>query len=364
MRSAAPRLVVARRRRPPLALGLVLVPALLAFACGPDRARTEALEQRVAWLEQQLGPVVEDVYPEGQVTSDADAAEQPPPQAPAPQGELGELGELAAPTPTPIYGGDLSSRVDALIDVAEQTKGKVTALEERVTGMEGKLNTILEKLEAMERDAEKPPDRPGRPDPAARYRVAVDESYSKGPADAKVTLVIFSDFQCPFCQRVETTLAEVERRYKADVRLVFRHNPLAFHKDALPAAKAAEAAGRQGKFWEMHDLLFANNRELTQANFERWAQQLGLDVSRFKRDMDDGKLAAGIERDQKDATQVGARGTPAFFINGRFLSGAQPFASFEKLIDEELKEAERLIAAGTARARVYETLMKDAKPGV
>lgn len=315
------------------------------------RARDEALAHRVAWLEHQIGPTQH--QEEGEEKEQGATEEQRAPAAPSEQ-------PLAAPENTPVEapGGDLSSRVDTLITIANQNKSELGEIK-------AQLARIETKLDALDKGAEpKPAVRPGRPDPDARYRVDVDSSHSKGPANAKITVVIFSDFQCPFCKRVESTLDEVERRYKADVRFVFRHNPLAFHKDAMPAAKAAEAAGRQGKFWEMHALLFENNRELTQANFERWAGELGLNVGQFKRDMNDPKLASSIDRDQKDANKVGARGTPAFFINGRYLSGAQPFSRFEALIDEEIKEADRLIASGTSRARVYETLMKDAKTSV
>ncbi len=332
---------------------LALSGATWACDSADKRARDEALAHRVAWLEHQLGPTQHHEEDEQQQQQDA-AEQQQAPAAPTEQ-------PLAAPQNSPVVeapGGDLSSRVDALITVANNNKRELDEIK-------AQLARIETKLDALDKGAEpKPAVRPGRPDPDARYRVDVDSSHSKGPADAKITVVIFSDFQCPFCKRVESTLDEVERRYKADVRFVFRHNPLAFHKDAMPAAKAAEAAGRQGKFWEMHELLFANNRELTQANFERWAEQLGLNVGQFKRDMNDQKLASSIDRDQKDANKVGARGTPAFFINGRYLSGAQPFAKFEALIDEEIKEADRLIASGTSRARVYATLMKDAKTSV
>ncbi len=336
---------------------LALSGATWACDSADKRARDEALAHRVAWLEHQLGPTsahqqqqqaAQEEAPAAQAEQQLAAPEAPP--TPAPQ----DVEAKVAPT------GDLSSRVDALITVSQQNKAQLSELKAQLTRIE----TKLDELKNNQGDAPKPTVRPGRPDPDARYRVDVDSSHSKGPADAKVTVVIFSDFQCPYCKRVESTLDEVERRYKADVRFVFRHNPLAFHKDAMPAAKAAEAAGRQGKFWEMHALLFANNRQLTQENFERWAKELGLNVGQFKRDMNDAKLASSIDRDQKAANKVGARGTPAFFINGRHLSGAQPFAKFESLIDEEMKEAERLIAKGTPRSRVYATLMKDAKTSV
>jgi protein-disulfide isomerase len=210
----------------------------------------------------------------------------------------------------------------------------------------------------------KAPVRPGRPDPALRYRVNLEGANMRGPEDAKVTILIFSDFQCPFCVRVNKSLDAVKARYGKDVRFAYMHNPLGFHKDAQPAALAAEAAGAQGKFWEMHDLLFANQKELTRSNFLKWAGQLGLNMKRFKAALDDPNAVRRIASQQAEAKRLGARGTPAFFINGRFLVGAQPLASFAKLIDVELDVADKLIASGTPQRAVYETLMKDALPGV
>jgi protein-disulfide isomerase len=136
------------------------------------------------------------------------------------------------------------------------------------------------------------------------------------------------------------------------------------HNRAMDAAVAAEAAGKQGKFWEMHDKLFANARELTDENFEKWAGELQLDVEQFKKDMKDPALKKKVEEQQKEGATLGARGTPAFFINGRFLSGAQPVEAFKKLIDEEMKKAEKLIAAGTPPAKVYEKVIEKGKTKV
>ena len=121
----------------------------------------------------------------------------------------------------------------------------------------------------------------------------------------------------------------------------------------MPAALAAEAAGRQGKFWEMHDKLFENQKQMTDENFVVWAGELGLDVEKFKKDMADPAVKKMIEVQQRQGITLGARGTPAFFVNGRFLSGAQPVPAFKKLIDEEMKKADKLIASGTPKAQVY-----------
>jgi protein-disulfide isomerase len=185
------------------------------------------------------------------------------------------------------------------------------------------------------------------------YNIQPGNSYGKGGAEPLVTIIEFSEFQCPFCSRVLPTMKKIHETYGDKVRVVFKHNPLPFHKDATPASKAALAAGEQGKFWEMHDLLFANQRKLKEANLMSYAEQLGLNMAKFKTDMGNAKFDKMIKADQALAARFGARGTPGFFVNGRNLRGAQPFAKFKTLIDAELKKAEALIAKGTARKDVY-----------
>ena len=205
-------------------------------------------------------------------------------------------------------------------------------------------NTILAKLDKLEKSGMGRPAAPAPapqrgPDASKVYAFPVGEAAVHGPADAWVTIVEVSDFQCPFCGRAVGTMKEIEQRYGNDVRLVFKHNPLPFHNRALPSAMAAECAHDQGKFWQMHDKLFENQRALEDANIETYAKDAGLDAKKFKSCLTDNKFKKRIEEDQAMATKLGARGTPAFFINGRFLSGAQPFPAFQAIIDEELKKA-------------------------
>jgi protein-disulfide isomerase len=129
----------------------------------------------------------------------------------------------------------------------------------------------------------------------------------------------------------------------------------------MPAAMASEAAGKQGKFWEMHDKIFENQKDLSDENFVAWAGELGLDVAQFKKDLEDEGLKKKITAQQEQGMTLGARGTPAFFVNGRFLSGAQPVEAFKKLVDEEKAKAEKLVAAGTPRAQVYEKTIANGK---
>jgi protein-disulfide isomerase len=202
----------------------------------------------------------------------------------------------------------------------------------------------------------------GAVDPSVeRFRVPVGNAPVKGSPTAKVTIIEFSDFQCPFCSRVVGTLEQIETTYNKNVRVAFKQNPLPFHPNAGPAAEASLAANEQGKFWEMHDKLFKNQQNLSRADFEKYAQELGLDLNKFKAALDSGKFKAQIQADQAEAAKYGARGTPAFFINGRFLSGAQPFDTFKRMIDEELAAADRAMKAGVAAAQVYDALTKNGK---
>jgi protein-disulfide isomerase len=159
----------------------------------------------------------------------------------------------------------------------------------------------------------------------------------KGNPKAQVTIAEFSDFQCPFCSRVNPTIKKIFDTYGDKVRVVFKHNPLSFHKDAPLASEASLAAGAQGKFWEMHDLLFQNQRKLKKDNLIAYATQLGLNVAQFTADLDSRKFKAQVDADLAQAKKLGVRGTPNFFVNGKKLTGAQPFASFKKKIDEALK---------------------------
>ena len=169
----------------------------------------------------------------------------------------------------------------------------------------------------------------------------VGDSPTWGPKDAPVTVVMFSEFQCPFCSRVVPTLAQLRQEYKGQVQLVFKHNPLSFHKDAPLASEAAWAAHEQGRFWEMHDLLFQNQRALQREDLEGYARQLGLDMKKFNQVLDSGKYKARIAEDQALAEKVGARGTPNFFINGIKVVGAKPIDGFREVIDEELKVSKK-----------------------
>jgi protein-disulfide isomerase len=203
----------------------------------------------------------------------------------------------------------------------------------------------------------------GRPDATTVYKVPVGRAPVKGRPSAKLTVVIFSEFQCPFCARVVPTLEELEQKYGADIRFVFKHNPLPFHKDASLAAEAALAAHAQGKFWRMHDKLFRNQQHLDRPALEIYAEEIGLDLRRFGLALDQHTYKKEVADDLALAARLGARGTPSFFINGRFLAGAHPRETFVTLCDEELKRAEALLRKGVRAAKLYEALIAKGEPG-
>ena len=205
----------------------------------------------------------------------------------------------------------------------------------------------------------------GPPAGTTVFRVPTLDAPVRGGAQPKVTLIEFGDFQCPFSTRVHPTLDALLKTYGPDLALVFRHNPLPFHQNAVPAALAAEAARQQGKFWEMHDKLYAHNTELDRASLDRYAAELGLDAARFKADLDGGAGTDRLARDTDDARRFGLTGTPSFFINGRSLNGAQPIEAFKQTIDEEIRKADALLAAGIPRGELYAAFTKtglDKKP--
>ena len=188
------------------------------------------------------------------------------------------------------------------------------------------------------------------------YKVAVADAPIRGSKQPKVTIVEYSDFQCPYCSRAAATLDALMKDYASDVQLAYKHNPLPFHQQAMPAALAAEAARDQGKFWEMHDKLFKNQTNLQRADLDKYAQEIGLDMGKYKEAMEKEKGKDRIKSDMAEAEKFGARGTPNFFINGRNFRGAQPIEAFKAVVDEEVKKADAKIASGTPRGQVYAAL--------
>jgi protein-disulfide isomerase len=167
--------------------------------------------------------------------------------------------------------------------------------------------------------------------------VSAEGAPFKGPPSAPITIVEFSDFQCGYCKRVLTVLNQVLEHYPDKVKLAFRDFPIVnIHPQAQKAAEAAHCAAEQGKFWEYHDLLFERQDDIPTINFSEPAKALGLELKSFQACLDSQKYKEKVERNYADGVKAGVSGTPAFFINGRLVSGAQPLEAFKAVVDEEL----------------------------
>jgi protein-disulfide isomerase len=162
---------------------------------------------------------------------------------------------------------------------------------------------------------------------------------STGASSAPVTVVEFSDFQCPFCRAAESSLKQVRQKYGDQIRLVYMDFPLSFHSHAMDAARAGRCAADQGKFWQFHDALFLEQKKLDPDSLKHTAAKLGLDSDTFNRCFSSDKHTAGIRQDMAEGSALGVTGTPTFFVNGRELVGAQPPPKFNEVIDEELARA-------------------------
>ena len=176
-------------------------------------------------------------------------------------------------------------------------------------------------------------------EPPRRQLTVGDQEPARGPADAPVVIVEYSDFQCSYCRRVQTTLAQISEIYGDKVRHVFRDFPLDMHKDAHRAAQAAQCAHEQNVFWAYGEILFENMRRLGDEHLKRYAQEAGMETAQFAECLASGRYAPAVDADLASGREHGVTGTPAFLINGRFLSGAQPLAAVREIIDDELRRA-------------------------
>ena len=196
---------------------------------------------------------------------------------------------------------------------------------------------ILAKLEALSADVKArpaaPAAAPGQPDPNKIYALAVGNSPVKGPKDAKVKIYEFSDYQCPFCSQADALIAQVLTA-NPDVAFVYKQFPLtSIHPQAMPAAKAALAAGKQGKYWEYHEILFKNQRALGADQLKEYAKQVGLDVPKWEKDMNSPEITDQINAEMKEAQTAEVRGTPTIFVNGKRVMN-RSVDGFKQLIDE------------------------------
>ena len=186
------------------------------------------------------------------------------------------------------------------------------------------------------------PDLPEQPQaPAQPVKEVADNEFVLGARNAKVTLIEYSDFQCPFCARHLPTVKQALKDYPNDVRLVYRHYPLSFHPEAQKSAEAVECAGKVGggdAFWKMHDELFANQATLGRSLYTDLAKKIGLNAGNFDKCLDGGEMAEKVANDLAEGSAAGVEGTPATFVNGTLVSGAVPYAELKQRIDAALKK--------------------------
>ncbi|WP_428267405.1 DsbA family protein [Haliangium sp.] len=250
--------------------------------------------------------------------------------------------------------GQIEARTERLLALTEMVAGRVAAIED----MAAKLAAIEDQL------GPRPRPRRRRPDPTLTYAVPIDGSPFEGRADAKVTIVKGFEFACPFCERSRATIEQIRRHYGDDVRIVYKHYIVHPQIATIPA-QAACAADAQGAFSAMKDAIweygYKAGRNLGRDNMVRIARRLKLDMRRFRSALD-GPCVERVQRDQALLSTLGVTGTPAFFINGRFLSGAQPFPAFQTLIDEELAKANEAIGTqGIAPGDYYEHVVTNGR---
>lgn len=188
----------------------------------------------------------------------------------------------------------------------------------------------------------------------AGTKPAGDASPFRGPEDAPVVFMVISDFQCPVCKRAHEGLATLASDFPGKVRYVFKQNPLEMHRDAMNAAAASMAAGRQGRFWEYADALFANQRALSESDLMDQARKLQLDMGRFKKDYEDPALRQRAKTEGGIAMEIGARGTPAFLVNGKLQVGWASYGAVKQQVENEIAAVEALTAKGMSVAKARE----------
>ncbi|MFW6049533.1 MAG: DsbA family protein [Myxococcota bacterium] len=221
---------------------------------------------------------------------------------------------------------DLGEDTESCAMVKEQTPQFPPERCKMMLGQYDKVVADLQKREAM-----------NKPLPEEKVKeLASGDAPAFGPEQAKVTIVEFSDFECPYCGKAAEVAEKVREKYGDRVRFVFRQYPLPMHSNAKQAAQAALAAEEQGKFWDYHDKLFENQRKLDQKSLEKHAEELGLDVAKFSKALEEGRFSEQIERDMELGQQVHVRGTPTMFLNGKRISNPTSFELVSQMIEKEL----------------------------
>jgi protein-disulfide isomerase len=244
-------------------------------------------------------------------------------------------------------------RIEAQLSALAAGFGRLSDL--GIVDLHAKLAQLEDQIEKMA--AARPPARPSRPqpDPAKTYAVRVVDAPSRGASDALVTIVRAGEWACPFCEKTRPTIDQLLAEYGKDLRFV--HRDFVVHPQiANDMAYAACAAHKQGRFWELDELLWEKafkTRQFETSHLEELAVEAGVDMDRYRRDVA-GDCPAELTSGMAELTALGVGATPAFFVNGRFLSGAQPIENFRRLIDEELALARKRVKKGTKQKRYYE----------
>jgi len=235
-----------------------------------------------------------------------------------------------------------SSRSNISVPISIIIAGLIIAGAVILNGGTGKKNTSTgqtAQVQALPSNPEPSSLPTGQPSTVQIFEITKD-NHIRGDFNAPITLVEFSDFECPFCAKHYPTLKKIMNDYQDKVRLVYKHFPLSFHPNGQKAAEASECADEQGKFWEYHDKLFENlaTSGYSLANFKQWAKDLRLNSGKFNECLDSGKFAQKVQADFQEGSQKGVTGTPATFVNGQLISGALPYASFKQVIDSILNK--------------------------
>jgi protein-disulfide isomerase len=225
----------------------------------------------------------------------------------------------------------------ATLAACATTPEELREIREGQRELRAKLGDIEKKLDQIASRPAPAAGPAGAADPSRVFNIPIGDSPVKGPAGAKVVLSEFSDFQCPFCAQVPAVVEQVLAAYPNDVKFVFKQFPLRIHAQAVPAAKASLAAHKQGKFWEMHDKLFQNQRALDPESLKKYAQELGLDMQKFEADMSSPEVQKQIDEEVRLAATTQVSGTPTLFVNGKRAAN-RTFDGLKGLIDEALKK--------------------------
>jgi protein-disulfide isomerase len=294
-----------------------------------DEERRDADSEGEPEGRQVAGPAPESETPAGQQVASADGP---------PRGERRPYGLMVAISAGAVVLGAVLFVAGFLTHSLLDDDANLSPVEDRLVALEERTSQIQEALSGASSGGG---DSGGGTSPSAAVSSEADDDPVWGPEDASVVMVEFSDFQCPYCHRFATeTLPQIRQTYGDKVRFIYRDFPLSsIHPQAEKAAEAGQCAQEQGKFWELHDLMFENQDALMVDDLKGYAQEAGLDAATFNDCLDSGKTAQEIQRDYQDGQVAGVTGTPGFLVNGVLVVGAQPFSVFQQVIDQ-------LLAAG------------------